>query len=309
MERQTNEIVELFEQICRTAQQLSDNDPQWSFKQSPPLTPKKIRDFEYETGIVLPREYKVCLQYAGEFWMTHYYLRFYDLDMIIRLKEYADIKKENTIGFGCIDIKSLQFDHRTGQLYMNYTNVHDSKLEPLNFREVLSETLEYLQNKLKRLLDGKRLLQNQLDNEFRDLYDRLCALNTYDQTYFYHAPPVTEEEICEWEKKHSIHLPDDYREWLKLTNGSSGGSTELYSLDAITEWFEYSYDEDVRKLIVFGSIIGDGTDLVFDSENGDIIVADHGGEEFYEDDLCSIIEEMITFLDEQKYIDKLDKNT
>jgi len=83
------------------------------------------------------------------------------------------------------------------------------------------------------------------------------------------APPATEKKISDWEKQNGITIPEQYREWLLLTEHAYiyGSRFELF--------FPEVYNDD--DYIFIGEIIGDGEVLYF-SKADDTIYSDFEGE-------------------------------
>ncbi|WP_285769010.1 SMI1/KNR4 family protein [Peribacillus sp. SI8-4] len=89
----------------------------------------------------------------------------------------------------------------------------------------------------------KRLAQKDLSIEMKGegiIYQSTCTFNS----------PASDEEIQSFEKKTGLHLPGDYKEFLKITNGcrlfesrKSGGENDLYSLEDIINYtYEVPYE-------------------------------------------------------------------
>src|SRR5690606_1247599 len=73
--------------------------------------------------------------------------------------------------------------------------------------------------------------------------------HVFNATCTFH-PPASDLDISNFEKQTGFLLPDDYKEFLKITNGcrlfddiNYGGEIELYSLDQIIECNHNRYDE------------------------------------------------------------------
>lgn len=113
---------------------------------------------------------------------------------------------------------------------------------------------------------------------------------TEDETTF---PPQTTEQIENWERIYNAVLPEEYKEFLLLSDGlvSNIFGGELFSLDDIVrcpyEEIEEYYDEQ-KDYFIIGSYIGDGSMLLCDSD-GNFYELDHDyGIE--ESDLLSFLE-------------------
>ena len=99
-------------------------------------------------------------------------------------------------------------------------------------------------------------------------------------------PPVTAEKIENWERLHNAVLPEEYKEFLLLSDGLRsyifGG--ELFSLanikqcpyEEIEEFFEETEElfNEKKDYFIIGNYIGDGSMLLCDS-NGNFYELDH----------------------------------
>ena len=100
-----------------------------------------------------------------------------------------------------------------------------------------------------------------------DFAEELCS--EYGGSPDGFAPPAADEEIAEWEKQHGIHIPDDYKQFLRFANGvSMPNSVEFFGLKGLGSCLEYLHDEDWFGYCDAGSFIGDGTMLCF-KDDGD----------------------------------------
>lgn len=70
-------------------------------------------------------------------------------------------------------------------------------------------------------------------------------------------PPATAQQILEFEKEHSIQIPESYKNFLKLSNGAHifGGDAFLYGVGKNVD-FEIGYDATdgkiPEKLLILG---------------------------------------------------------
>lgn len=109
---------------------------------------------------------------------------------------------------------------------------------------------------------------NAMKESFEDI-QKMCHLLSENRTSEF-APPATEKQISEWEKKNGIIIPELYKEWLLLTSYAYiyGGYYELF--------FPEVYDDD-DDYVFIGDIIGDGECLYFSKTDG-TIYSDFEGE-------------------------------
>ncbi|MBO5408455.1 MAG: SMI1/KNR4 family protein [Clostridia bacterium] len=101
---------------------------------------------------------------------------------------------------------------------------------------------------------------NTMKKEFDEMV-KLCEekVEEYGERASYFMEPATEEEILDWENKTGIKMPEDYREWLKLTANCQMCST-IASL-VFPELVQPDYLPEDYVLI--GYVIGDGEVLCF----------------------------------------------
>ena len=99
---------------------------------------------------------------------------------------------------------------------------------------IAKQTLNTLK---KRLKENENIIQIQGEGGYLAKVE--CTFN----------PPASDEEIKNFERQTGLILPNDYKEFLKISNGcrlfddiESGGEIELYSLDQIIDLNEH-YDE------------------------------------------------------------------
>ncbi|MDR0984721.1 MAG: SMI1/KNR4 family protein, partial [Ruminococcus sp.] len=98
-------------------------------------------------------------------------------------------------------------------------------------------------------------------------------------------PPATDEEIANWEKANRITLPEDYKEWLRFSNGSQFifDMTRLFGLDEIL----VSPTFFPESLIIFGSFLGFGEALCFTKNpSNEVIGYDFSETRRYENFKC-----------------------
>ena len=63
--------------------------------------------------------------------------------------------------------------------------------------------------------------------------ETLSAECNYSEDYSQFNPPATEEEIVKFESTLKFPLPQEYREFLKFSNGARIMGEEIYGLDSI----------------------------------------------------------------------------
>ena len=110
-----------------------------------------------------------------------------------------------------------------------------------------------------------------------EYYQNMCSLlSEFKESKF--APPATLEEIEHWEKENNAILPHQYKSWLMLTK-------ESRILDGYIEfrWPELGCLDTVDDVIIIGSVIGDGEELLISRESNHILSFFDGETEEYND--------------------------
>ncbi len=136
---------------------------------------------------------------------------------------------------------------------------------------------------------------NQLIEELLHL-----AENLKDEREFEFHPPASETEIQELEQHLQVSLPEDYKNFLKFSNGAGLNhfTVELYPVSEIirysnmkkADWFPEDY-------IMLADIIGDGEVLCFSGKTGKFIRCFDGEEEIFET-FTDFLEDIINFIKE-----------
>ena len=109
-------------------------------------------------------------------------------------------------------------------------------------------------------------------NEMKEIFDeivKICEekIPEYGERGSYFREPATEEEILEWENLTNIHIPETFREWLKLTACCQiCGTTASYYFpeDEQPEYIPEDYVE-------IGEEVGDGEFVCFSKSKGNFI--------------------------------------
>ena len=136
---------------------------------------------------------------------------------------------------------------------------------------------------------------NQLIQELQHL-----ARLLNDTREFEFSPPASEAEIQGLEQHLQVSLPEDYKNFLRFSNGArlNHFTAELYSVSEIisfsdmkkADWFPADY-------VMLADIIGDGEVLCFSKETGKFIRCFDGEEEKFET-FTDFLENMIDFIKE-----------
>ncbi len=91
-----------------------------------------------------------------------------------------------------------------------------------------------------------------------------CGANAFS-----FAPPATEEELSDWENRNGISIPEDYKDWLRFSNGSVI-EFDLARFNAL-QYFSVNSNLVPDDLVIIGALIGDGEILCFSKKTGKII--------------------------------------
>lgn len=129
-----------------------------------------------------------------------------------------------------------------------------------------------------------------LKNEFDEIV-KLCEerVEEYGERASYFMEPATEEEIVEWEKETGIQIPEDYKEWLKLTSACQMCSNIASLVFPELEQPDYIPED----YVMIGYVVGDGEVLCFSKTSGKYI-------RFFEGKVNKEYNNIIEFLKEIK---------
>ncbi len=143
---------------------------------------------------------------------------------------------------------------------------------------------------------------NSLTKEINEIVDIAIKLEGIERFVF--NSPATNSEIDTLEKLINYTLPEDYKDFLKFSNGMTMNSysADFFNIDMIinyyhqnkAEWFPADY-------IIVANIIGDGEVLCLSSISGRFIRYFNGEETFFDsfkDALRNIID-LIKSVDEE----------
>lgn len=128
--------------------------------------------------------------------------------------------------------------------------------------------IERFKHELNNKNKQRSIIMNTIKNEFDEIV-KLCEekVEEYGERASYFLEPVTEEEIVEWERETGIQIPEDYRQWLKLT-GTCQMCSNIASL-VFPETKQPDFLPDDYVLI--GYVVGDGEVLCFSKSTGKYI--------------------------------------
>ncbi len=106
---------------------------------------------------------------------------------------------------------------------------------------------------------------NTMKKEFDEIV-KLCEekVEEYGERASYFMEPATEEEILKWEKENDVNIPEDYKEWLRLTKTCQMCQTVasfIFPNDKQPEFLPNEY-------VLIGYVVGDGEVLCFSKDTG-----------------------------------------
>ena len=106
---------------------------------------------------------------------------------------------------------------------------------------------------------------NDMKKEFDEIV-KLCRekAEEYGEHASYFMEPATEEEIVKWEEENNIKMPEDYKEWLKLTSSCQLCFTIASFIFPQTEQIDFLPDD----YVLIGYVVGDGEVLCFSKSTG-----------------------------------------
>lgn len=125
--------------------------------------------------------------------------------------------------------------------------------------------------------------------EWYDYFLKMCTvLGALGCSYQFEAP-ATEEEITECEQKIGFTLPNDYKEWLKLTKCVRMGKIgfHIYMSDEVGD------SEDGYKMIAIGDIGNYASEYFINLENGKPLAYEDWAQEITEfDSFADMLDDM-----------------
>lgn len=100
-----------------------------------------------------------------------------------------------------------------------------------------------------------------------------------DEFVFY--DPVSDTEIVKWEEEHEITIPEQYKEWLKFSNGAKLAG-EFVRFFALNQFIINDADYE-EPIVTIGNLIGDGEILAFSIRTAEILRIIDGNTRRFED--------------------------
>lgn len=134
--------------------------------------------------------------------------------------------------------------------------------------------------------------------EWYDSFLKLCKVLEALGCSYQFEEPATEEEITEFEQKTGFTLPDDYKEWLKLTKYAymKNYDFNIYMPNEVWD------SEDGYKMTQIGNIGISPRDYFINAENGKPFVYDDFEQEIvefdsFDDMFCDMYGELESYAD------------
>lgn len=300
-------ITDALKHIIILGKQICEKDEWCHMKCAEPHTMAEILAHEAKLGIKIPDAVKEILTVSDEIYIDGCGLmHFYGLKncSLQGTGEGAYIPKYLTIG-SVIGAKG-------GSIYADLnTGILSVKVEPFVYepvRDLCKDILEPYEKRLKKYLSAlerkDELLEKQKDNPFREYYDTLVSYNKresgsdsiYPPVTIY--PPASEEDISSWEKENNVVLPESYKNWVLLSNGTFFNGWDVYSLDDI-DLEEMTEEYDGEKYICLASLTGCCDFLLGGVETGKAVELSEDFEvDDGEDSLMFHLENMIEWYEE-----------
>ena len=285
-----------FQKIIELSGRLKELDGKWYVKTNAPAVKEEILKWNRENYAHMPEEYihmltltnGFCVDYDSEVGYFTLYSFSTDSDVNSLYNRSREEMKERKYSsyenckpsFGWIDQKMLYYNPYTAEMFIEKERYKYEKIE--NFeKEILDEVVHYLETKVKRFEQKEELLEVAAANPFKEMYDELLKYREEKDEDFSHIEiyePLSKEEIAVWEKKNQIKLPEDYKNWLQLSNGASFGNKYIYSLEQVDPQELAIGPDNEKGYIVIADLSGASDILVFDPETAELFVLDDDGD-------------------------------
>ena len=298
-------IKELLSEIISFSEELNKNAEWWFYEVNPPVLPEEISSHEQENNIVLPDAFRECLMVTNGFMVDFCnktgYFNLFCLEntgcAVVDGKRY-DIGKQQCIGWTNGDW-CLYYDPENGDFFVERERYKYDLIKDF-CGEILVPVRDYLKNEIKRASHKYELLEKQKDNPYLEFYDTLVSYNKNGKCPAQLKPPASEQEISDFEKKYNIKLPEDYRSWLLLSNGTFFDGLFIQSLDETASLLSETVEYEGEHYIYLASLTGCCDFLMCSIETGRPMVLTEDYEwEDGEDALDQYLDERIDFYEEK----------
>ena len=315
-EKRINSVKTKFEQIMDLSKRLAELDGKWYVKTSKPLSKREILKWCVSNYAYVPEEYisiltltnGFCVDYDSE--VGYFTLYSFSADSDTKslygrsreeMHERSYASYENCKpSFGWIDHKMLHYNPYTAEMFIERERYKYDKIEDFE-KEILDEVLRYLETKVKRFEHKDELIKEAASNPYKERYDELLKYKEEKEEDFKEISiyePLSEQEISEWEKKHSVILPQEYKDWLRLSNGASFGIKYIYPLEQVNTQELAIGPDNEKGYIVIADLSYSSDILVFDPQTAQLYVLDDDGDIRDGDFDTDIFEDGFEYLEE-----------
>ena len=310
-EKNTTLILEKFMRIIELSKEIQAKARWWYCETHEPLEYRDVKNWCKTYGIALPEEYIACLTITNGFTVDYCSTTGYfhiepfhperPLERSFSGSQLSSYKSRVPFkdAFGWLNHHCFYYDAFSGELFLEHERYHFTPIKDFA-AEILDPVIKHLETELKNQPVYQKRLAESLNNPMRPLYDDLMKYvgdGALPARNIELAPPAAEEDIIKWENENGFMLPDEYRSWLMLSNGSFFGNKFILSLDQLQKAYKIDPIDGVEYVIICG-LTGCFDYLMFNTETGEyaILTEDFEVEEAagFEDDV---------FLDAFEYFD------
>ncbi len=118
----------------------------------------------------------------------------------------------------------------------------------------------------------KTSLKERIKKYAKDIQEMCAELSNTERSYF--GQPAELPMIVKYEVKNGVSIPDEYKEWLRITANCSifGGTVQLF----LPETSGYYNNFVPKEYAVIGDLVGDGEKLCIERTTGKLICYNHG---------------------------------
>lgn len=278
-------IQQTFLHIIDLSKRLNASDENWVSEVNEPVSKDELPVNQLKNGVILPEAYVECMKISNGFMVD-----FSSSVGYFKLYPVSDYDiTNNSICIGWMNHKCLYFNPQNGEFVIEHQRYNYTPINDFN-NEILVPVVTYLERQL--ILSERRhdLLKKQEKNPLRKYFDEFMKYR-YNEKNIEIYPPLTEEEIHDWEETHT-KLPETYRNWLLLTSKCSLGFKEFNDLEHVRleEVCWSDNDDENREFWFLATTTGYGTCLLLDPESGKLFEFDHESDDpWYEIDSLDII--------------------
>ncbi|MBR3899953.1 MAG: SMI1/KNR4 family protein [Ruminococcus sp.] len=305
-----------FEYIISLSEKLAGIDKFWYFKTNEPLNKEDIRKWCKSNGVSLPESFVTiltrtngfCVDYSstvGYFNINRFDVESTTKSLYSRTKEEMlareyDYYKNCHSCFGWLNHQCLYYNPYTGEIFIEKERYKYTLIEDFE-KEILDKVISYLEKKVIRFERKERLLEeNKKNNPMLEMYEKLLELRGNSDninTGFDLYEPLTKEEISDWEKKHNIQLPQEYKDWLALSDGGRFADKWINSLENLRIENLIIDTDEGKDYIVIASLSLSSDYLLLDPETSELVVVTDDGDLEEGDFVYDIFEQGFEYLE------------